>query len=303
MSTTTVPPAGPARVARASRLLPSVPSGTDGRLDTMRGVFDDFESKIYKHAYAVQLHVGKLVGGTPTDANVAEGWIRTKMGITSEEAVTAAVDEVMKQTPGLTADAAMDEVAARRNLSGFKRRFDTPIARAVQRQAVERGVEVLNRDGKTRSLRKFSPEDAEQLFGELLIEGRQLKAMIKEASMIAVGAGHIEPKGWGTTRKSMLNFLVEHMFVEEDEVLLGVTDPSEVNQSFVHTWRGSGIKLEEIIRDAVVDFTLKCDYEFEVKERDFFAKVFVVGQQNGLGASRSQGFGRFKVTRFEPLKV
>jgi hypothetical protein len=302
MSTTTPPAPSPAAVARASaRLLPSVPSGSDGRLDEMRSIFADHASKIYQYRYAVQLHVGKLVGGTPTDPDVAGGWVRTKMGITSEEAVTAAVEEVMKKTPGLTAEAAMDEVAARRNLSGFKRRFDTPTARMVQRQAVERGIEVLDRDGKTKTLRRYSQADAERIIGELLIEGRQIKAMIKEAAMISVGAGHIEARGWGATKKSMLNFLVEHMFVPDDEVLLGVTDPSEVNQSFVHTWRGSGIKLEEVLRDAVVDFELLCDYDFTAKERDFFKTVFVVGEQNGLGASRSQGFGRFKVTKFDKL--
>lgn len=288
-------------VAFATSKLPGIPAGADARLDQIRGVFDQHEAKIYKYRYAVQLHVDHLVGGTPSDPNVTEGWIRTKMGLTSAEAITAAVEEVMKARPQLTAEAALDEVAKQRNLSGFKRNFTTPIAQQVQRLAVERGVKVLNRDGVTHSLRKFTQEQAEERFGELLIEGRQIKAMLKEAAMISVGAGHIDGKGWGTTRKSMLNFLVEHMFVPADEVLLGVTDPTRVNQSFVHTFRGSGIKLEEVIDDAVVDFELWCDFDFSEKERDFFATIFVVGQQNGLGASRSQGFGRFKVTKFEKL--
>lgn len=293
------PPASP--VTFATSKLPGIPAGADARLDQIRGVFDDHEKRIYKHRWAVQLHVSRLVGGTPTDQNITEGWIRTKMGLTSAEAVTAAVEEVMKARPQLSVDAALEEVAKQRNLSGFKRNFNTPIALRVQQLAVERGVKVLNRDGKTHTLRKFSETQAQELFGELLIEGRQIKAMIKEAAMIAVGAGHIDGKGWGSTRKSMLGFLAEHAFVPEDEVLLGVTDPSEVNQSFVHTFRGSGIKLEEIIHDAVVDFTLQCDYDFAAKEKDFFATVFVVAQQNGLGASRSQGFGRFKVTKFDKL--
>jgi len=303
MSTTTPGrTSGPATIARTARLLPSVPSGTDGRLDEMRSVFANFEQRIYTHRYAVQLHVGKLVGGTPTDPDVAGGWIRTKMGITTDAAVTAAVEEVMAKTPGLTVEAAMDEIASRRNLSGFKRRFDTPTARMVQRQAVEHGINVLNRDGVTSTLRRYSQADAERIIGELLIEGRQVKAMIKEAAMIAVGAGHVK-KGriWGETSKGMLSFLVEHLFVKEDEILLGVTDPSVVNQSFVHTFRGSGIKLEEVLHDAVVDFELWCDYDFMAIDKDFFAKMFVVGQQNGLGASRSQGFGRFVVTKFDKI--
>jgi hypothetical protein len=293
--------------ALARPVLSGVPDGADARLDEIRSVFDSHRKKIYKFRYAVQLHVNKLVGGTPTNPNVTEGWIRTKMGLTSEEAVAAAVEEVMakraKSGKNITAEEAMDQVAQDRNLSGFKRNFTSPIALNMQRLASTRGIEVLQRDGKTREHRVFTPEQAAERFGELLIEGRQLKAMIKEAVMIAVGAGHLEARGWGATKKSMLNFLVEHLFVPEDEVLLGVTEPSEVNQSFVHTWRGSGIKLEELIRDAVVDFELWCDYDFVAKDKDFFATVFVVGEQNGLGASRSQGFGRFSVTKFEQIKA
>jgi len=306
MSTTIATPAN----FGTTPILSGVADGADARLDEMRGiqsVFAAHRQKIYQYRYAVQLHVHKLVGGTPTDPNVAEGWIRTKMGLTSEEAVTAAVEEVMaaaaKAGKNLTAEQAMDEVARRRNLSGFKRNFTTPIAQNFQRLAVERGVKVLNRDGRTHTLRKFTPEAAAERFGELFIEGRQVKAMIKEAAMISVGAGHVEAKGWGNTRKGMLNFLVEHLFVPQDEILLGVTDPSFVNQSFVHTWRGSGIKLEEVVEDAVVDFELWCDYDFAVKDKEFFATVFVVGEQNGLGASRSQGFGRFAVTKFEKIKA
>jgi hypothetical protein len=322
MSTSTTPAeaptsGGPVRTAPSAaaaaarmrpavpKMLPSVPGGVDARLDEIRSVFAEHEAKIYKHRYGVQLHVGRLVGGTPTDPNVAEGWIRTKMGLTSEEAVTQAVEEVMaKRSAGgktITPEKAMEEVARNRNLSGFKRNFMTPIARNMQLQAVERGVAVLTSDNRTRVHRKFTPEEAAERFGELFIESRQIKAMIKEAAMISVGAGNVEAKGWGKTRKSMLNFLVEHLFVPGDEVLLGETDPSYVNQSFVHTWRGSGIKLEEVIENAVIDFELWCDYDFTEMERDFFKTIFVVGQQNGLGASRSQGFGRFKVTKFEKL--
>jgi hypothetical protein len=284
---------------------PSVPGGLDPKLDEIRSVFDGFQAKLYRWQYDVQLTVDRLVGGTPTDPNVTEGWIRTKMGVTSDDAVSAAVAEVMseraKKGKSVTAEEAMDEVARNRNLSGFKRNFATPVAKIVQERATTRGVEVLDRDGQSSTLRTFTQEQAEERFGELFIEGRQVKAMIKEAAMIAVGAGHLPKDRWGKTGKGLLNFLSEHLFVDEDEILLGVTDPTLVNQSFVHTFRGSGIKLEEILAGAVVDFRLLCDYDFEATVKDFFPMVFTVAQQNGLGASRSQGFGRFKVTKFEKV--
>lgn len=268
--------------------------------EPVRSVFDGARDKIFCHRFHVELTVEQLVGGTPTDRNVAAGWIRTKMGLTSEDAISAQVEEVMKAR-GVTADQAVEQVARNRNLSGFKRDFTTPIARNTQRLASTRGVKVLQADGETYAHRVFTPEEAEVTFGELLIEGRQVKAMLKENAMIAVASGGIEGKGWGATRKGMLNFLVEHLFVEENVILLGVTDPDFVNQSFVHTFRGSGIKLEEVARDVVLSFTLVADFDFTEKDKDFFEQVMVRAEYNGLGASRSQGFGKFKTTRFEQL--
>lgn len=267
----------------------------------VRSVFEGARDKIFCHRFHVELCVDKLVGGTPTDPNVAEGWIRTKMGLTSEELISAEVEQVM-QARGVTADQAVEVVARNRNLSGFKRDFTTPIARNAQHQATTRGARVLTSDGKTQVHRVFTPEEAARTFGECYIEGRQIKAMLKENAMVAVAAGGIEGKGWGATRKGMLNFLVEHLFVEEQEIFLGVTDPDFVNQSFVHTFRGSGIKLEEVLLDAVLSFTLAADFDFPDKDADFFEQVMVRAEYNGLGASRSQGFGTFKTTKFERLE-
>lgn len=291
--------------AAAAKPVPRKRAATPAPIIATEGVSSVFEAlrgKIYNYQYDVELHVGCLVGGTPTDKNVAEGWIRTKMGATSEEQVAAEVAKVMEER-GVTGEEAVKTIARNRSLSGFKRDFTTPIARMVQERAVTEGVYVLDEDGETKIHRQFTPEEAERTFGEMFIEGRQVKAMLKESAMIAVGADRIKPKGWGTTRKGMLGFLVEHLFVKEDKILLGVTDADEVAQSFVHTWRGSGIKLEERVRDAVVGFTLMCDFDFEEASKDFWPHLFVTGEENGLGASRSQGFGKFKVTRFKRIDI
>jgi len=266
-----------------------------------RSVFAKLKQKVYSHRYRVRLHVGHLVGGTPTNEKVAEGWIRTKMGLPTDEQIQAAVEETMRAR-GVTAKVAAEEVARDRNLSGFKRNFDTPMARLVQQQASTVGVEVLNRDNRPEH-RVFTPEEAAATFGELYIEGRQIKAMLKEGTNIALGAGAanmgVKGKGWGETRKGIQAYLVEHMFVPDEQVLLGVTDPSRVQQSFVHTWRGAGIKLEEHLDEAIVEFEVHCDVDFEAADKDFWGKVMVRCEMNGLGSSRSQGFGTFSTVRFE----
>lgn len=254
-------------------------------------VFADVSAELFKYRYEVTLHVGVLVGGTPTDQDVATGWIKTKMGAKIEEVVKAEVEAVMEQR-GVTPDIAAEEVARNRHLTGFKRDYGTPLALADQKRAMTTGFVF---EGKRRI---FTEAEARRIFGELYLDGRQIKAMAKEAAMIGVAADHIDGTKWGRTSKAMKGFLAEHLFVEEETVLLGVTEPTRITQSFVHTFRGAGIKLEEQILDAEVKFTFIADFDFESKVPGFFGILLAIAEKNGLGASRSQGFGRFSVTAF-----
>lgn len=220
-------------------------------------VFEKYKRDMYPHRFAGSLHVGVLAGGTPTDPKVAEGWLRTKLGIDKDDLIREKVAEVMLER-GVTADEATKLVDEQKHLNGFKR----------------------DENG-------------------LYIEGRQLKAAIKEAASVAVAAGNLKGRGWGATNKGLLSYVSEHIFVVEDRLYLGVMQASGVNQRFVHTFRGSGIQYEEFVNDAKVDFTVISDHDFSAKE---WAAIWLSGEQQGIGASRSQGFGRYEVTRWDPIK-
>lgn len=129
----------------------------------------------------------------------------------------------------------------------------------------------------------------------LYIEGRQLKACLKEAGNVAINEKKL-PERWGGTNKGWLNWAPEHFFIVEHRLHLGVTEPTGVEQRFVHTFRGNGIDYLEYVENAKVDFTLITDHEFKVKE---WAVLWLTAEQQGLGAARSQGFGRFEVTRWD----
>lgn len=216
-------------------------------------VFADYRAEMFPYRFSGQLLVGTIAGGTPTDPNVAESWIRTKLGAT-DDLVRQMVAEAMVDR-GVTADEAAEQVAMIKHLNGFRR-------------------------------------DEQGLY----IEGRQLKAALKEAASCAVAAGKLNGRGWGKTNKGLLSYLAEHVFVIEDRLHLGVTEASGINQRFVHTFRGSGIQYEEYVTDAKVDFTVMADHDFS--ERDW-AAIWTSGEQQGIGASRSQGYGRYEVTRWE----
>jgi hypothetical protein len=229
------------------------------------GVFDSFREESYPHKFAVQLRLATIAGGVPSDKKVAEGWIKTKVGLDKDEEIQRMVAEAMVER-GITQDEAAEEVARNKNLNGFKR----------------------DENG-------------------LYIEGRQIKSMLKEDISIAAATEKVPIRGWGKTSKWVYGFFAEHVFVPETTVYLKdpnsgdhVTEASEVIQRFVKTKMGqTGIQYEEVCYDVTVDFTVVTDYEFKARD---WAMIWTTGEMNGLGASRSQGYGRYEVTRWEPVE-
>ena len=215
--------------------------------------FDKYRKDAWPLRFTGTLHVPTIVGGTPTNEKVAEGWLRTKIA-DKDDLIRTMVAETMVER-GVDGNAATKLVDAEQHLNGFKR----------------------DEDG-------------------LYIEGRQLKAAIKEAASVAVAAGKLNGKGWGKTNKGLLGFIAEHVVVIDDRLHLGADEASGINQRFVHTWRGTGIQYEEYVEDATINFTVATDYEFSEKD---WAMIWLTGEQQGIGASRSQGFGRYQITRWE----
>lgn len=219
-------------------------------------VFDSWRDEAWKFRFAGQLCVGHLVGGTPSDPKVAEGWIRTKLGEKPEAEIERLVQAAIKER-GVTPEEAVKIANEMKNLNGFKR------------------------------------DD-----NGLYIEGRQLKAAIKEAVSVAAAADKLNARGWGKTNKGILSFAAEHIFVQEERLYLGRTEADEIQQRFVSTWRGTGIQYEEVCHGVVLDFTILSDWEFA--ERDW-AMIWLTGGRQGLGASRSQGYGTYEMTSWKPL--
>lgn len=157
---------------------------------------------------------------------------------------------------------------------------DTMIQRGISaEEAVEEAANLKHLNGFKR--------DEQGLY----IEGRQLKAAIKEAANIRW------PKSkWGPSNKGTRSFFAEHVFVEEDRLYLGTREPSGIDQRFVHTWRGAGIQLEEYVTEAKVTFHILTDHDF-TKEQ--WAHLWITGEQQGIGASRSLGFGTYEVVEWE----
>lgn len=173
---------------------------------------------------------------------------------------------------------------------------DDQIRKMVAETMLERGVtadEATQIVNEVKHLNGFKRDER-----GLYIEGRQLKAALKEAASVALAADKLKARGWGKTNKGLLGYLAEHVFVVEERLHLGVHEASGINQRFVHTFRGSGIQYEEYVNDAKIDFTVMSDHDFSAEE---WAHIWLCGEQQGIGASRSQGYGTYEVTRWEPI--
>lgn len=172
---------------------------------------------------------------------------------------------------------------------------DDLIRDLVAQTMVERGItadEAATEVDKLKHLNGFKRDEH-----GLYIEGRQLKAAIKEAAGVARATDKLKMK-WGTTNKGVLGFVAEHIMVVEDRLHLGVDAPTTVMQSFPKNPRTgqTGIQYTEIIDKASFDCTIIADHKFTDQE---WAMLWLTGEQQGIGASRSQGFGRYEVTRWE----
>jgi hypothetical protein len=235
-------------------------------------VFAAYEQQHYPYRFAGTLHLNSIAGGVPRDPAVLEGHLKRK---------TAEPDDLIRQE--------IANVMAERALRG---EADGDIAVAIEDAIGEVAV--------TKGLVGFRTDPEHGLW----IRSAQLKACIREAGSIAAAAGKIKQAGWGlnSAQRGLLKWLAEHVFVVDDRLYLGVTEPTYTEQSFIHkmTPKGptSAIQYTEVVENAKLDFTVETDWEFP--EADW-AAIWLTAEQNGLGASRKMGYGTFTVTKWERL--
>lgn len=222
----------------------------------------------YPFHYEVTIYVEELVGGTPNNPNVAEGWLAKKLGVTADDQIRAAAVQVMVDLGITDLKEAIEKVKKERVVNGFK----------------------MDENG-------------------LYLEGRCVKAAIREAVGVAVGAGKIEQRGWGKTNKWISGFVAEHIFVAQRRIYLGRTEPDGINQQFVHGPKGNSIKYEQYCTNVSLTFVVTTDIDFNGKDANgkqeypFWPMLWTTGEKQGIGASRSQGFGTYVVTNWERVNA
>lgn len=225
------------------------------------------KASVWKYRYTATLFLDSITGGTPSDPKIAKGWLATRLG--GEAGKDALLEQRLKtviaERAGADPEAMPSDVMdaaleeAAVNVDGFKRTTD----------------------------------------GHLYVEGRTVKAMIKENASIGLGSG-VVPARLGLTKKGAPSFLAEHVMVVEDVIPITrngapLTEPDTIDQHFVHTYRGNSIGYSEVCSNVEVTFTVVSDLDLT----DLWPVVWSLAENNGLGARRSQGSGRFVVTTWD----
>lgn len=204
----------------------------------------------------------KIMGGVPKDPKVIEGWIKTKIGLDQGDQLRIMVVKTMRELGHVLADDPTDD-------------------------EVDAAIKATVGDKSTNGFKR----DARGLF----IEGRQIKAMLKES--VAVLYPYTVAK-WGATKKAPRSFLAERVFVEEETVPLGRQEPDGIESFIGHVTGPQGprstLTYVEYCERPEISFTvMSLENQIDLATWD---RILDTAQQQGLGALRSQGHGRFAVT-------
>lgn len=226
--------------------------------------------------YNVQLaFTGRLYGGSPFDPDLVEGWLKSKLGITDEEELRVWTRKHLAETQGLDPSDVNDEA----------------ISKAIEENALEK---------KAQGFKRIPGSN------EPYIEGRHVKAMIKEATNIAFPQGehkwgrYANAAGKTVGGKSPLSYVAERVWVPEQPIVVArETDGFEFAVGHIEDFRG---------RRSTIGYFEYCEkptFGFEVRSLDDcltheqWARIWQVAEGNGLGARRSQGGGQFAVTAWD----
>ena len=130
----------------------------------------------------------------------------------------------------------------------------------------------------------------------LYIEGRQIKAMFKEAANIIRRA--IGFDGFMRAR------VAEKVFITPDRVHLGVKEPTGWEEKPIHVMTRQGprnaLKRYDYVDQPRITFRIRVLDDGTITEEHLRA-LLDYAQEGGLGADRGQGMGKFDVVEFKEI--
>lgn len=227
------------------------------------GIFDS-DVQLFATYHARLRFRDRIMGGIPKDPKIIESWLRTRTGIVDqdEEARRMFLRTLVELGADVRPDMSYEE-----------------IARASEHLASEKQTNGFKVD----------------VNGPYL-ESRTVKACLKENTNILFAS-----ERWGATKKGPKAYVAERIFIKPDHLSFGVSAVNGVDLFIGHVsgpqGRQSNLTYYEYVTNAVLEFDVLVT-EDAIKH-DQWMRLWVQAQENGLGALRSQGFGRFDIEMWE----
>lgn len=233
---------------------------------TTQSVFASHASEVFTTYDCVIKFRDRLLGGVPKDPKIIEGWLRAKAGIDSDFEVRQAMLRTLVELGAeVSPDMSYEELT----------------------KAAEHLATVKQTNG-------FKIDD-----NGLYFEDRQIKSAIKESVNILYAGDR-----WGKTKKGPRNFTAERVFVQPAHISLGRKAPDGIELRIIHASGPQGpinsLGYYEYVEGAECKFSVMVTKDEIAHEH--WPEIWLHLQENGLGACRSQSFGRFDVTEWKVRK-
>lgn len=256
----------------------------DDLVEIPKGVFDDLTDEDYgTYRATLQFH-NRILGGIPKDPEIIESWLRAKFAGKESERRSLALQTMRDQgyDVGEEEMSYADITVAAANMANLK-----------QTQGFKR--------------------DSTGLF----IEARQVKAALREAINVVLGDVPVKIRETkankdGESRpvtKMQKSVFVERVAVTTERIYLfngdqAMQEPTEICPMVGHIIDSSGprstLTYHESATRPTIEFTLSVFKDYI--EPKNWARIWRWSQLHmGIGASRSQGFGKFSITDWSKL--
>lgn len=236
------------------------------------GIFADSKDSVFA-TYRCEIQFrNKVMGGVPRHPSIIESWLRTKSGLVSgSQQILFDLIRIMRaQGIEVGPDATLEEA-----MSAYES--------ASRDAALDKQTNGFLADEK----------------GGLYLESRQVKSLIREVTNVLYAG-----QRWGATKKGPKSFVAERVFVNPDELYLGVHEPSGTLEFVGHITDKLGprstVTKYQYVERARIAFTVMVLHNSV--ENQHWSEMWNLAEEEGLGALRSQGFGRFDVEVWEPVE-
>jgi hypothetical protein len=227
------------------------------------GIFDAQSDLFTRYRAQLQFR-DKIMGGTPRDPKLIEGWITARTGLVDNEKRNLLIRTLLESGVDVNEEMTFEQLEdASAKIAGLKETT---------------GFKV----------------DSKGLY----IESRQIKAGLRESVNILFAGERVGP-----TKKGAKAYFVERVFVNPDHIYLDRMEPDGVDMVVGHVTGPQGprstLGYHEYVKDALVEFDVLVVHD--CIQPEWWQKIWPHMQENALGALRSQGLGRFDIISWEQV--